>query len=297
MKATNSQELNRKLTGLRNKVHDFLAMHRTEATQVASSLPHVFEAICYVLVLRYFESDGYRVEARRLIDGKFRFKYNTNGDPWNYSYFVVLRQDPATNICVPIAEVWHNQLVAGSWCKAIDLDGEVPLFAADVAVVRPNSVPTEDRPKRRKGIPQPKPRTWVRNEDLLTFGEAKCLVAYPMLLAQFFGIVHEIKPAFLEDRASNDEAPLLYPILFTDNILTKGAKKVILSFVNRGLTISVVPNVSLAKEEELIELMRKGICGFVIDDPPISRKSPINDRTKAETVIKSEDQFFADLGL
>ena len=32
------------------------------------------------------------------------------------------------------------------------------------------------------------------NSELVTFAEVKKLVVYPMLLAQFVGIVHEIKP-------------------------------------------------------------------------------------------------------
>src|SRR6266446_428214 len=48
------------------------------------------------------------------------------------------------------------------------------------------------RKKERKG-------QWLclANADLVTFAEAKKLRVYPMLLAQFLGVVHEIRPEFL----------------------------------------------------------------------------------------------------
>ena len=48
-------------------------------------------------------------------------------------------------------------------------------------------------------VPRSKPSSvWneISNQDLITFMEAKALVVYRMLVAQFIGIVHETQPRF-----------------------------------------------------------------------------------------------------
>lgn len=63
------------------------------------------------------------------------------------------------------------------------------IYCVDVGIVDSGIVPEKTSNKEK----------WicVPNESLLSFAEVKRLTVYPMLLAQFVGIVHEIRPEFL----------------------------------------------------------------------------------------------------
>jgi hypothetical protein len=82
--------------------------------------------------------------------------------------------------------------------------------------------------------------TPLENSDLISFAEAKKLVVYPMLLAQFVGIVHEVTPKFLKRdkkyRLGNDH---LHPALITLGNLTPNARDIMRSFKRRKYKITV----------------------------------------------------------
>lgn len=150
-------------------------------------------------------------------------------------------------------EIRHNLKVAGAhWA---DQDGtSPPLFAVDVAVVHPSSVPNHE-PGTKKG---PNDVDWAHNEALLTFAEVKKLVAYPMLLAQFLGVVHELKPKYVIGAASEFTSDGIHPppILFTSQHLTKGSQTVLESFSRRGIGILAIENVDVLPDQELLQRMR-----------------------------------------
>jgi hypothetical protein len=176
---------------LETRVSKFLSTHRTAVENVTKAASNVFEAVCFVIFARHYENIGYQLVPQNLSEGKFRFRYNTNGLPWRYSYFAVHSYEGQSN--KPLFEIWHNQKVAGAWVKDKDEDAEQALFAVDIAVTRAGALPA-DLPFQESGANH---QYWVDQSDLITIGEAKKLVAYPMLLAQFLGIVHEIKPQFI----------------------------------------------------------------------------------------------------
>lgn len=185
-----------------------------------------------------------------------RVRYSTAGYPWNFSYFTVLPQDEEDGENhQPVFEIYHNQKVAGAWVQ-VEEDEFRALFAVDIAVVKAHSLPSLPRGHKRTDEPY-----WVENEDLITFGEAKKLTAYPMLLAQFLGIVHEVKPEFLKVRGRSihrfvrdqGHPP---PTLMTANHLTPGTKRVLRSFRERGLEIRIVEDVTGLPEFMLLKKLR-----------------------------------------
>lgn len=104
--------------------------------------------------------------------GAFVVKTRASGDPHKYSYCLLTKERRTL-------EIRMNLSVVG---------GRDPgVYCVDVAVLAPGRVP-----KYARGQSQATP-----NRFLITFGEAKALPVYPMLLAQFIGIVHEIKPRFM----------------------------------------------------------------------------------------------------
>jgi hypothetical protein len=240
---------------LETRVSDFLQTHRTEIENVTKAASNVFEAVCFVIFARHYENIGYRLVPQNLINGKFRFRYSTNGLPWRYSCFAVYNKDSKADSGKPLFEIWHNQKVAGAWVG--DEDTEKALFAVDIAVARGGALPTNLTFKEPKNDHQ----YWVASSDLITIGEAKKLTAYPMLLAQFLGIVHEIKPEFIEVGDSRIALEFIEqghppPTLLTANFLTSGAERVLATFVQRGLHILVLDNVTDRPERDIIKDIR-----------------------------------------
>jgi len=84
------------------------------------------------------------------------------------------------------------------------------------------------------------------NDALVTFIEAKKLVIYPMLLAQFVGIVHELKPEFLATAAGPGSGgfgpPHFWPALVCVGYLTENAHRIVRGYERRGYRLNVVPN-------------------------------------------------------
>jgi hypothetical protein len=239
------------------RVSEFLKRHESPMSRVASHVTHVFEAACFVIFARHYEEVGYQLKPRNLLDGKFRFRYSTAGYPWNFSHFGVLSREQGNNDKDrdTLFELHHNQKVAGAWVHTGEGDDKA-LFAVDIAVVRAASLP--DLPRGHKRTDEP---YWVENEHLITFGEAKKLTAYPMLMAQFLGIVHEIKPEFLKVQGWDipqafwdEEHPP--PTLLTANHLTFGTKQVLHSFKDRDLAIRVVEDVTGLPEDALLRKLR-----------------------------------------
>ncbi len=244
------------LQQLANFTSDFLNRHRAPISEIARQNTHIFEAACYVLVARHYEEAGYQLQPENLLDSKFRFRYSTGGYPWNFSYFAVFASEPTEDGNVLLFEIRHNQKVAGAWVDTEEESEDKALFAVDVAVIEGGSLPTLPQGTKRTDEP-----IWVENKNLITFAEAKKLRAYPMLLAQFFGIVHEVKPEFVrigdrdisQDFWQRQHPP---PTLMTSDDLSEGTKRVLRSFAERNLQIRVVEDVTGLSDEILLSKLR-----------------------------------------
>ncbi len=97
----------------------------------------------------------------------------------------------------------------------------------------------------------------VENDSLITFAEVKRLVIYPMLLAQFVGIVHEIKPRFLRSPppVGFDRYHHLPPALMALGHFSGNAAAIVRAYKGRGILICVAENFDVR-----IAAHRKGSC-------------------------------------
>src|SRR4051812_29459425 len=162
---------------LARDLETYMASHRVRFNMVARRDSQILEIGALCITTRHYQAIGYTVAARNEKGGRFRVNTNARGRPWNFSHFELSSAD-----ALHTYEVYANLSVRSAY--GVD-SGQ---YVVDVAVVKAGSVPKK-RPKNK----------WegTRNEDLVTFLEAKAIVIYPMLVAQFIGIVHEIKPRFL----------------------------------------------------------------------------------------------------
>jgi hypothetical protein len=171
-------------------------------------------------VIQHYRAAGFATSVQNPGDGRtFKVKLGTRGHPSDYS-FVICEKDGR---CV---EVHTNVSVRGAHDEGI--------YCVDVAVVKPDVMP------RRKAKTK-----WnaLSNASLVTFCEVKKLVVYPMLLAQFVGIVHEIKPRFLQGlRTAFGRRKHLPPTLITLGYLSGNSDTILESFRHRRFQLKVVPN-------------------------------------------------------
>ena len=165
---------------LARELEQYMASHRVRFTNVARRDSQILEIGALCITTRHYEAVGYAVTTRNEVGGRFKVNTNARGRPWNFSYFELSSAAGAH-----VYEVYANLSVRSAY------GADSGQYVVDVAVVTAGSVPTK-RPTDAW--------TGTRNEDLVTFLEAKAIVIYPMLVAQFIGIVHEIKPRFLGSR-------------------------------------------------------------------------------------------------
>ncbi len=112
-----------------------------------------------------------------LARGRFRIKKSSSGYAWNFSWYEVGRGTERF-------EVLTNAKVRGAFA------GDEGAYVVDVAVLKGGAMAAAK--------PLGKAFSGFANADLKTFIESKALVIYPMLLAQFLGIVLEIMPRFVQ---------------------------------------------------------------------------------------------------
>jgi len=204
----------------------YIDTHRAELARVPVIQSQLLELGALVLTAEHYKINGYQIRVSNLIDSKFRVKRSSGGKPWNFSWFVATRGKHKV-------EIHANLPVAGFYGK----DGA--RYVVDVAVCKPDFLPIE--PEGR--------RAWTSagNETLVTFIEAKKLTIYPMLLAQFIGIVHEIQPRFLAGR----NAPMFAagkhfsPTLVTTGPWARSCEQIYTEFGSRKFRVLVVPNLDV----------------------------------------------------
>jgi len=186
---------------------------------IGTSQPKLLELAAITGLAEHYRSHGFTVAIHNP-KGKgraFLIKTSTRGFPWNFSRISVVKGQES-------AELHMNLLIRSARDEGI--------YCVDVGVVRANSIPNK------------KPSTsWpcLENVHLLTFAEVKKLVVYPMLLAQFLGIVHEIRPEFLTSRGTLDPAHLP-PILVALGHFSGNSSSIVRSYVTRGIFLTIAEN-------------------------------------------------------
>ena len=203
---------------VRNAIRRFARRHRQAFSEIPKRQSAMLELGAIVGVAEHYRSNGFDVDFRNPKGrNEFVIKTSTRGKPWNYSSVVLKRGKIESEL--------HMNLVVRS---AHD-NGR---YCVDVAIVRPDSVPTK-KPKSQ----------WIclPNQDVQSFAEVKRLVIYPMLLAQFIGIVHEIKPRFLRKPKVRlfDALNCLPPTLISLGHYSANSSEIVTAYRERGIQVHV----------------------------------------------------------
>lgn len=207
-----------------NAITSFARRNSVILSEIPRRQSALLELAAITGVQEHYRSNGFTVNVvNRRSPRVFRIKTSTRGDPWDYSHIVL------KNAALE-AELHMNLAVTGAH--------DAGRYCVDVAIVKPGAVPAR-RPRRSW--------TSLSNSDLLSFAEVKRLVVYPMLLAQFLGIVHEIKPKFMGPRKVSrfDRSRHLPPTLIALGHYSGNARAIVTSYASRKLRIHIAAGYDL----------------------------------------------------
>lgn len=202
-----------------SRIGIFISTNRGTLRELPAMQTQILELAAAVAVGEHYESSGYIVEFQNPRGGReFVVKSGSRGHPWNFSRILVKRDELRFEI--------HMNLSVRS-------ARDPGIYCVDIAVTQPGAVP------------QKKQKTWVwlPNDSLITFAEVKKLVVYPMLLAHFIGIVHEVAPVFLTTLPPMfKEANHFAPALITLGYLTANSAEIVAAYPERGIAVNVEAN-------------------------------------------------------
>jgi len=197
----------------------FARSHKLAFGHLAGRQSQILELGAFVGTVQHFTAAGFSLAFHSTAGGPFRLKTGTRGHPSDYSRVVCSRGEL-------LYELHSNVSARGAH------DGGV--YCVDVGIVRPGAIPLS-KPNGK----------WVAidNVQLVSFVEVKRLVIYPMLLAQFLGIVHEIRPEFLRTPApvgfGRDD--VLPPALAALGGYSANSSEIVAGFWGRGYAFIVAP--------------------------------------------------------
>jgi hypothetical protein len=174
-----------------NLISDFLRRWATQLGEISERASGVFEVFSTVLVLLVLRRNGFKVEAQNLRNNVFVAKRGVRGDPNNYSFFTAERNTARY-------EIRQNQYIRG--CHQ-----GFYLINEDIVIMNEDSLQ----------------RTFVSQNNVVTFVSCKHLSCYPSLIADFIGEVHEIQHFRLQSRITYRHPPAL---LMTSGSITGGGQ-------------------------------------------------------------------------
>jgi hypothetical protein len=226
-------------------VRRFVQRHNTTLQSLANRQTQLLEIASTVGVVQHYQVAGYNVQIRNPtgVSG-FRVKVSTRGHPCDYSRVICDRDGDCF-------EIHTNVSVRGAHDDGI--------YCVDVAMVKEGAIPHK-RPKTK----------WlaIPNRALVSFAEAKKLVVYPMLLAQFVGIVHEIKPEFLGRRFRRfGPKGHLPPCLIALGQLSGNSSTIIDGFSRRRFQVLVAANYDFRLSKAKNSATVSPFYGDTSDDP------------------------------
>lgn len=222
------------VSAISDALTDFVRAHKATFSEISARESQLLELAAVVAVHEHYRSNGFATAVMGAAEGTFVVKTGTRGHPARYSRIRLEKHGVA-------AEIHMNLLVRGAHDEGV--------YCVDVGIVQPDAVPHVVS-GRQKWI-------CVENDSLITFAEVKRLVVYPMLLAQFIGIVHEIKPKFLQAPPPTgfDRDHHLPPTLIALGHFSGNAAAIARAYDRRSILVCVAENFDVR-----IASHRKGGC-------------------------------------
>lgn len=206
-----------KIASVKAALTAFAKAHRQSLGRLAGRQSQILELGAFVGTAQHFKSAGFTLAFHSREGNRFRLKTGTRGHPSDYSRVVCQRDEESW-------ELHSNVSARGAHDSGI--------YCVDVGIVRPGAIPFT-RPSGK----------WIAidNDQLVSFVEVKRLVVYPMLLAQFLGIVHELRPEFLRQPTplGFGRSDVIPPALAALGGYSSNSSEIVTGFGSRGYSFLV----------------------------------------------------------
>ena len=207
---------------LQRRLRGFIESHERQFSDLSARHSQLLEMSGMAAAVNHYQSRRYDVTPDGLRNGSFKVNLFSNGRPWNFSWWKLRREGRTF-------ELRTNLKVSGAY----GLDDATYVVGCSRCCRRRFCPPVN------RGRESALADLW-----LVTFLEVKALVVYPMLIAQFIGIVHELKPDFLghdvEPQFKRDGhfPPSLVSLGYLQGICAGICK----SLPDRRFNMAVIPN-------------------------------------------------------
>ena len=166
----------KKASSLIRDIEIFLNTHSSVFKFQGSRISHFFEMNCYNYVVKFYESNGFKVSPQNLKSRVFHYKISAVGNPENFSHFLVTKDIKGISYEF---EIHHN--------LSIECPYETDIFyTADISVIKKDSI------ERNEPSTYSTKRSYCKSKYLQTFFEVKHLSPFPELLLSFTGIPDNI---------------------------------------------------------------------------------------------------------
>jgi hypothetical protein len=233
----------------RTLIEDFLEEQQVLLSRISSAVSSVFEGLCLIYVAQCYRDElHYELQVNNAVNGEFRFKCTTMGNPNHFSSFLLTKDSIEY-------ELHHNLAVSGG------RDPE-PIYFVDIALIKKGSI------KYRKSFRKGRTHSvlYCENQDLITFAECKHIVAYSMLIAYFLGIVFELKPEHLEgnlhENLLKQFSNHIFPSLLISSGTHIGAETVIDSIKNRKYSVIIAADLFKTPRQLFQEVQKCHSCSL-----------------------------------
>lgn len=196
----------------------FFSAYHAQLDSFGRYVNQTFEAFALAQTIKWYMARGWKVSCKNPKGGQFKLKFSTRGKPVNFSYFILKDKKQTIHIRHQLrVGIRHNVTSSANINLDVAVYNETDLSKYALDEFLPNS-------------------------ELLSFGEAKHMSAYAELMANFVGLVHELKPEKLDNiRNSNGFVPSdhIPPFMIVSGILYPTAKELKNSIIDRGYDIDV----------------------------------------------------------
>lgn len=202
------------ITEFEKELTTFANKYKTTVAEHSKRISDYFEMSCFNMIVRYYELIGYTSSVENLRSNRYRFKCSPSGLLENFSYIKVEKDGKAFRI-------YHNASVQSVHDKDV--------YTTPDIVVAEDTEPcvTIDYYKTKKKF------SFLPNDRMATFCEAKHLSPFPELMISFIGTVNELKPSCLEIVSKHEGEDHIAPSLMMSGCLSKPTKKIEKSLCRR----------------------------------------------------------------
>lgn len=222
----------------------FANKHKTVMESHATRISDFYEMACYNLVVSYYEGLGYQMEVQNLQSKRFRYKCSPNGKLANFSYFKANRITEDGTI-EDVFFIYHNATVQSHYDDNVFTTPDIVISATN------KSNENLDYYENKRVM------TYIPNEALISFFEAKHLVPFPELMFNFIGTVHELMPQCIDSSQECNMGDHIAPSLMMSGTFNKATKNIKDAFEKR-YAINYLDNLINASDTEFrIKLLNK----------------------------------------